>query len=66
MCLEKVPLSKALILFLRDDPITISDKDGTSDEGRVVKVRNNNIHVHFTDQSRWGLVQKGLEIPAPP
>lgn len=48
------------------DPITISDKDGTSAEGRVVKVRNNNIHVHFTDQSRWGLVQKGLEIPAPP
>ncbi len=45
--------------------IKISDKDGTSTEGRIVKVRSNNIHVHFTDMSSWGLVQKGLEIPAP-
>lgn len=48
------------------DTIKISDKDGTSAEGRIVKVRRNNIHVHVTDKSSWDLVQKGLEIPPPP
>jgi hypothetical protein len=50
---------------LENDTIKISDKDGTTAEGRIVKVRKKNVHVHFTDKSTWGLVQKGLEIPAP-
>jgi hypothetical protein len=49
-----------------NDTIKISDKEGTSAEGRIVKVRRNKIHVHVTDKSSWDLVQKGLEIPPPP
>ena len=44
--------------------VEISDDAGTSALGRIVKTRSNYIHVHFTDESAWRVLQNGLEIPA--
>ena len=44
--------------------VKISDNEGSFVEGRIVKLRRNNIHVQLADKSLWSQVQKGLGIPA--
>jgi hypothetical protein len=68
-----VNVSKEGVLIKSDDfspsdrnTVQISDQGGSLVEGRIVKLRRNNIHVQLTDQSSWNQVQKGLGIHAPP
>ena len=44
--------------------IKVSDSEGHSAIGNIIRVRRNYLHIHFPDKKAWGLVQNNLEIPA--